>query len=181
MPLLLKVTNFKKKYKNCEVVIDKLEVKSRITILKANNGTGKTTLFKAVFKLIDYEGEIVINSDKIGYLMENPIFPLHLSVSRFINLISDDIDKSKMFINMFNMEDKTDEIISNLSKGMRQKLNLVVILSLNKDIYLLDEPFDGLDDDSIMYLVNYLESDTKSYIIIDHQNVNVKGANYLGI
>ncbi|PAT00988.1 hypothetical protein CI105_09065, partial [Candidatus Izimaplasma bacterium ZiA1] len=152
MALLLKVTNFKKVYKNCEVIIDKLEINSRISILKANNGTGKTTLLKAIFKLIDYEGKIVINSDNIAYLMENPIFPLHLSVSKFINLISDDVDKSKIFINMFNMEDKTDEVIGNLSKGMRQKLNLIVILSLNKNVYLLDEPFDGLDDDSIMYL-----------------------------
>jgi len=177
---LLKVTNFKKNYRNCVVEINKLDISSRISILKANNGTGKTTLFKAVFDLIKYEGEIVVKSKNIAYLMENPIFPDHLSIECFIKLISDNNDKSLMFLRMFDMEGKIKEKICNLSKGMRQKLNLVIILSLDKDIFLLDEPFDGLDDDSIMYLVKYFEEDKKVYIIIDHQNVNIKGASYLG-
>ncbi|HDI0251785.1 TPA: ATP-binding cassette domain-containing protein, partial [Staphylococcus aureus] len=70
-------------------------------------------------------------------------------------------------VSNFNLEQFLDFKVNNCSKGTRQKVNIIQCLVKPADIYILDEPFSGLDKDSIYFLANYLcEIKSKATIII---------------
>lgn len=171
----LQINNFKKVYKNHIVKIDDLSIKSRVTYLIGSNGTGKSTLLKAIAKLITYEGEI-INNASVCYLSENPSYPLTMTIRSFLNNLSKiDNDQSlsniDVLLSMFDLTEKQEELIASLSKGMLQKLNIIQCLMQQKEIYLLDEPFSGLDKESVKNLMSYFKKSNSHYLISTHQLV----------
>ncbi len=173
MKYLIKVTNFIKKYKNEEVIIKDLLVTKRITFLLGKNGSGKSTILKAIGGFIKFEGDIDING-KVAYMSEFPSFPIDLTVNEFIfslNKISENKIEEKEIVNLyklFNINRKTDHLLSSLSKGMKAKVNLVQVLIENSEIYLLDEPINGLDKNGVKCLINYLEKSHKNFVISTH-------------
>ncbi len=173
MKYQIKVSKFRKKYKNKEVVIKDILITKRITLLLGKNGSGKSTLLKAIGGLIKYEGSISVIG-KVAYMSEFNSFPHDLKLIDFINSLNSvskhsisDIEIKKLF-KMFNLYSKKDELLSSLSKGMKAKVNLVQILIDKSDIYLLDEPINGLDKEGVKCLIDYLEKSDKCFVISTH-------------
>ncbi|MFK5883324.1 MAG: ATP-binding cassette domain-containing protein [Candidatus Izemoplasma sp.] len=169
----LQINSFEKVYKNHVVKIDDLVIKSRVTYLIGSNGTGKSTLLKAIAGLVSYHG-VITNGDSVCYLAENPSYPGAMTVNNFLNSLikidnGNSLDNVGELITMFNLEDKLDKVIASLSKGMLQKLNITQCLMQRKDIYLLDEPFSGLDKESVKKLMSYFEKSSSSFLISTHQ------------
>ncbi len=183
MKSLIEVTNFIKDYQFEEVMIKDLIIKNRITLLLGKNGSGKSTLLKAIGGLIKYRGNINING-KAVYMSEFTSFPVDLTVNEFIYSLNDissnkiEEKEIKNLFNLFDLGNKTNNLLSSLSKGMKAKVNLVQVLIEEASIYLLDEPINGLDKSGVKCLVNYLEKSDKVFVISTHLIDDFKNLNY---
>ena len=135
-----------------------LEIKpKRIIGLLGPNGSGKTTLIKILAGLIkSYEGNVLIDDKKIG--IETKAITAYLPD---VNFIPDDwttqhaVDYFKDFFSDFNVEKanfllqkldiRKQQKLKYLSKGTKDKVQLILTLSRDAKLYLFDEPIAGVD------------------------------------
>lgn len=138
------------------------------------NGVGKTTLIKAILGLISFDGTIEVPFSKIEYVPEKFIFPDFVTVSKFIQSLLA-IKKNNINDEYFNTTLKEwglgeciNKKVSKLSKGMRQKVLLLQALICDSEVYILDEPINGLDKVSQLLFINKLNKmrNEKRIIII---------------
>lgn len=129
----------------------------KIVGLLGPNGSGKTTILKILNGLLkDYTGDIFIDKRSIGvhskqiisYLPDEPYFESWMKVSDALHLFNDmyedfNLDKALSLMDQMNIE--KDVKIKSLSKGMTEKLQLILVMSREAKIYLLDEPLGGVD------------------------------------
>ncbi len=158
---LVKVANVTKKYKDL-LALDHVNTevnKGRIVGLVGKNGAGKSTLMKCIIGFTKCEGEIFINGEQIKY-MEHKIFEDtafipdinsldgRFTVKAFIKFFKGVHPKfnEERFEKLFAASNlPLDKKISKLSKGMKTKLYLILILALDVSFLILDEPTLGLD------------------------------------
>lgn len=129
----------------------------RIVGLLGENGSGKTTLLKILAGfLMDYEGNVLINGHKPGketkalvsFLPDTSAIPPSLTVPRALDLYQTffaDFDRAKAqeMVNFFGLPDK--KRINELSLGTQEKLQILLAIARQSQIYLLDEPLSGID------------------------------------
>ncbi|MCH1625366.1 ABC transporter ATP-binding protein [Ferdinandcohnia quinoae] len=119
------------------------------------NGAGKSTTIKSILGLLEHcNGKIdFINNHTYSYIPERPVFYdeltlwEHLDLAATVLSISDNEFKARAeaLINRFHMENVIHKLPSSFSKGMQQKVMLITAFLLSPDIYIIDEPFVGLD------------------------------------
>lgn len=140
------------------------------------NGAGKTTLFKCIAGLLSYDGEISYGRDgsnaKLGFLYTNPITMSFITGWEYLKLHCtargiqrEDFDEQNMF------ELPLHEYIEHYSTGMLKKLAFMALLLQKNDIYILDEPFNGVDIQSNIILsavIQKLKSAGKTVLISSH-------------
>lgn len=150
-----------------------------IYFLIGSNGAGKSTLIKCILNLTRYNGRIILSSNKIAYAPEKLLLPDYLTPTEFLfsifkakkydnKKIENDINK---YFKLFEIEKYRDVDIIKLSKGTRQKVNLLQALIEEADIYIFDEPLSGLDENSKVYfkkLIYNLRRKNKLIIISTH-------------
>lgn len=183
---VLVCTALNKSYKNGEPVIENLNISlpaGRIIGLLGPNGCGKTTLMKMIAGiLVPTSGEIQIcgepRSEKsnalISYLPERPYFNQSMTVAEtlayFCDFYSDfDLERAKNMLRDLGIDEK--KRLKHLSKGMKEKVQLVLVMSRRAKLYLLDEPIAGVDPAARDYILstiisNYAED--ASIIITTH-------------
>ncbi len=140
--------------------------------LLGHNGAGKSTLIKSLVSAHDLtKGQIKVDGQeltthrqeikqKIGYVPDSPDLFLQLTAMEYWRLMIDiyrlnyqDVAaKMQEYIQLFSMEADQNTLISSMSHGMRQKVILIGALTLNPDIWILDEPLTGLDPQSAFEL-----------------------------
>ncbi len=155
--------------------IDIKILKGECLAIVGPNGTGKSTTIKIITGLINnYNGEIRING-KIAYIPEFPAVYNYLTAREtlkfFKSIINPDCDIDKL-LDYVNLNNKN--ICMNFSKGMKKKLDIAIALISDADIYIMDEPFDGLDpvfSNELIKLINSIKNNGKSIIITSH-NLN---------
>lgn len=142
---------------------------SQIVGLIGKNGVGKTTLMKIMNQnIMKYEGTFnKENSDKVGYLIENPKLYLnktgYYNLNFFRNVLGTNVDDDyiNMLIESFGIKPYIDKKVKKYSMGMKQKLSIAVAL-MNKPQYLiLDEPTNGMDPDGSTDVLKTLEKVSK--------------------
>lgn len=175
--LIIQVTKFKKKYLNTIINVPNIRIRNRITTIIGDNGCGKSTLLKGISNCIQYEGSIDINKS-YSYMPEKTYFPLDTTLIDFLNchqlFHNYQQDKQMELLFLFNLEGKLEAKLNTLSKGMQLKVNLIVTLSQEVELFLLDEPFTGLDKESVNTLIHYIRNDHSYYLITSHQNAVYK-------
>lgn len=146
----------------------------KIVGLLGPNGSGKTTLIKVLNGLLkDYQGSITIDHQKIGvhskeiisYLPDEPYFENWMTTTDVLHIFEDlykDFDKEKALSLMERLSLDQKVKIKELSKGMKEKFQLVLVMSRKAKVYILDEPIGGVDPaarDFILELIlnNYAE------------------------
>lgn len=156
---VISVKNLSKSYGSNQVLKDvsfELE-RGHIIGLLGPNGSGKTSLIKIFTGLInDYSGEVLvdgtrpgpISKSKVAYLPEKTYLASWMTADDAINYIADfydDFDKQKAMhmVDVFQLPHK--QKVKTMSKGQQEKIQLLLVMCRNAQIYILDEPMGGVD------------------------------------
>lgn len=182
-----------KKLKYLNKSIENLAIKAGINLLKGKNGSGKTMFFDELAGLTNSrEREIEGNKDLV-YLNQHFYFHNRLKTRDFIKFIYqlNGINKglehlsvvlnNTRFLHFKNFFDEVmDKELGSLSGGERRIVYDIGILTLDKEWYLLDEPFNEIDRDNkeaIVRIIQSMVNEGKSFIISDHQDTEFGPAN----
>lgn len=165
---MLKIKNYSKSYTKDKKVVDNLSLevkKGDIFAFVGHNGAGKTTTIKSIVGILEFdEGDIFIDGmsiknnpieckKKMAYIPDNPDLYEHLTGIKYLNFIADVYNVSnekreelvKKYADIFNITNNLGDDISSYSHGMKQKLAIISALIHEPKLYILDEPFVGLD------------------------------------
>lgn len=155
-------------------------VPGTVCALFGRNGAGKSTLLKVAAGQIHSESGITIidgqriynrsinkRFSKIGYLPQNSMLPNNMSVNRLIRSFSssNDLFKIPLIKKIFPQK------IHELSGGERRYLEVTLLLCLDRNYFLLDEPFTGVEPLIIEQLIEKIKSEVdrgKGILITDH-------------
>lgn len=165
---LLQCINLEKSYGNKKVLhnINLTVPKGRIIGLLGKNGTGKSTLIKIINDLLTASaGKVLINGEEIGvsskkaisYLPERTYLDKSMSVDGVISFFEDfydDFDSEKARKLLSDLELDTAQKLSKMSKGMQEKVQLVLVMSRKAELYILDEPLGGVDPATRDYILD---------------------------
>ena len=183
--MLLECKNLVKSFDNKIVVNDiNLKIpKDKIIGLLGKNGAGKSTLIKLINDLLQPDsGEILFNGKKIGvyskshisYLPERTYLDKDMKVSDVVGYFQEfyaDFDYVKAYKLLQDLDIDYDKQIKKMSKGMQEKLQLILVMSREADLYILDEPLGGVDPATRDYILDTILSNFKkgsSVIISTH-------------
>ncbi len=171
--------------------IDLQVERGRIVGLLGPNGSGKTTLIKLANDLLTPSGgHILIGGKKPGieskrivsYLPEKTYLNDWMKVYQIIEFFADfyvDFESKKAYDMLKRLNINPDERLKNLSKGNKEKVQLILVMSRKAELYLLDEPIGGVDPAARDYILetiisNYREDSTviiSTHLISDVEKI----------
>jgi len=182
---LLEIKGLTKVFDNKEILTNvNLKIsRGKIIGLLGKNGVGKTTLIKLINDLLTpTKGEILINGNRpgieskkvISYLPERTYLNKQMKVSEIIQYFKEfyenfDSEKAAKLLKDLNLD--MNQKLSKMSKGMQEKVQLVLVMSRNADLYILDEPLGGVDPATRDYILDTILSnfnEKASLIISTH-------------
>ncbi|MEZ7886148.1 MAG: ATP-binding cassette domain-containing protein [Flavobacteriales bacterium] len=175
---MIEISNLSKSYGKSKVLenLDLSLPSGKIIGIVGANGAGKSTLFKCIHGTETFDGSITSEFEnlrtKIGMLETNPIMLSLITGEEYLilhcnarKLPAPDLK----VVNMFDLPLK--KFASNYSTGMKKKLALTAILIQNNEVFILDEPFNGVDLQSNLKLKSTfikLREDGKTVLISSH-------------
>ena len=130
------------------------------------NGSGKSTFIKIAAGLLTVtSGSVLIDGNKPGvktkevvsYLPDHDYLNDWMSVNQLVKLFEDfyaDFDKAKAYDMIQRLDIKKESMLKALSKGTREKVQLILTMSRKAKLYLLDEPIGGVDPAARDYILN---------------------------
>lgn len=139
--------------------------KGKIVGLLGPNGSGKSTLIKlANGLLVPTEGNIKIDGEPVGrrtksmvsYLPERTYLNTWMRVEEMVEYFADfyeDFSKEKAYTMLGELHIDRNQRLSQLSKGNREKVQLILVMSRNAKLYMLDEPIGGVDPAARDYIL----------------------------
>ena len=187
--MFIKACHVGKRYGNNAVLSDvsfNLE-QGEIVGLIGPNGAGKSTLLKAIMGLVNYSGDLTVFGQNpfkqrhhllqnMSYVADVASLPIWMKVSDCLAFVARvhpkfDINHAKQLLTDTTINDNA--LIGTLSKGMKTRLHLSIILSIQTDLLVLDEPTLGLDvlvrRDFQDRLVQDYYNQQRSILITTHQ------------
>lgn len=186
---IIEVKNVTKKFDD-KIIVDSLtlNVKQGETIgIVGRNGSGKTVLLKMICGLyIPTSGDITINSnksnaEKLGVLIDSNFLS---DETGFYNLkllsqlgVKIKEDKIYELLKLVGLDPYNKTKYKNYSMGMKQKLKLANALMYDSEILILDEPFNGLDKDSVNHFRNIIlqyKKQKKTILLTSHNYEDIK-------
>lgn len=144
--------------------------RGRIIGLLGPNGSGKTTLIKIMNGLLQQTaGELLVNGRppgieskcRISYLPERTYLPPSMKVVEVIQYFQDfyaDFQVERAYDMLARLQIPPTERLKNLSKGTKEKVQLILVMSRDADLYVLDEPIAGVDPASRDYILHTIVS-----------------------
>ena len=165
--------------------------RSRIIGLLGPNGSGKTTLIKIMNGLLKpTAGEVLINGQRpgidtklrISYLPERTYLNPGMKVIEIVRYFQDfypDFRMDRPYDRLSRLQIQPDERLKNLSKGTKEKVQLILVMSRDADLYILDEPIAGVDPASRDYILHTIVSNynrnasilLSTHLISDVENI----------
>ena len=144
--------------------------KGKIIGLLGKNGAGKSTLIKLMNDLLTpTSGEILFKEENIGvnsksqisYLPERTYLDKEMRIKDVFKFFTEfykdfNIEKANKLLKDLNLD--ADQKISKMSKGMQEKLQLVLVMSRDAELYILDEPLGGVDPATRDYILDTILS-----------------------
>lgn len=175
---MINIQNLSKRYGKKEVLHSlNLSINQGMVYgIVGENGAGKTTLFRCIAGLESYEGQITSElpklKNRLGFLPTEPYFFSKITGKEYIQLLVNARQINIPSIQERNIFDlPLDQYASTYSSGMKKKLALTAILLQENEIYILDEPFNGVDIQSnliITEIIKELKRLNKTVIISSH-------------
>lgn len=144
--------------------------RGKIIGLLGKNGSGKTTLIKLINDLLTPNcGEVLINGEKpgvnskkiISYLPERTYLDKNMKIKEILKFFSEfyqdfDVEKANMLLKDLDLDINLK--LSKMSKGMKEKVQLILVMSRKAELYILDEPLGGVDPATRDYILNTILS-----------------------
>ena len=169
---LLECKNLYKEFDNKPILKDiNLKIpRGKIIGLLGKNGAGKSTLIKIINDLLTpTSGEILINGEKpgvkskevIAYLPERTYLDKEMTIKQVIKYFEEfynNFDSAKALKLLEDLDLDLNKKILKMSKGMQEKLQLVLVMSRNAQLYILDEPLGGVDPATRDYILDTILS-----------------------
>ena len=169
---LLNIKNISKSFDNKQVLknINLKREKGKIIGLLGKNGMGKTTLIKLINGLLTQDtGTIEFNGKEIGleskknisYLPERTYLDKSMKIKdtlKYFEEFYDNFDKEKALKLLKDLNLNENEKIKNMSKGMQEKLQLILVISRKAELYIFDEPLGGIDPATRDYILDTILS-----------------------
>ena len=165
--------------------------KGKIVGLLGPNGSGKTTIIKLINDLlVEDNGSILIEGNKPGidtkkkvsYLPERTYLNMNVKVTDLLKYFEDfyddfDINKATELLKKLNIDE--NDKLKTMSKGTKEKVQLILVMSRKADLYVLDEPIGGVDPAGRDYiletiLTNFNEDSSlliSTHLISDIENI----------
>lgn len=189
--MLVECKNLCKNYGN-KIALNNVNLnieQGRIIGLLGPNGSGKTTLIKILSGLLTASsGEALVSGKKIGvetknivsYLPERTYLSEWMSVKQTIGFFSDfydDFSEETAYGMLERLNINPGERLRTMSKGTREKVQLILVMSRNAELYLLDEPIGGVDPAARDYILKTIISnynENASVIISTHLITDVE-------
>ena len=191
---ILECRNLSKKYGNHFYALNDLTLSldsGQIVGLLGPNGSGKTTLIKLINGLLNpSSGEVLIDGKAPGvdtkkivsYLPERTYLDESMKVRDIIRFFADFYDNfitDRAYQMLSDLEISADARLRTLSKGTKEKVQLILVMSRDAKLYILDEPIGGVDPAAREYilhtiLANYNEESTillSTHLIHDIENI----------
>ena len=188
---ILEIKDIHKSFDN-KKVIDSVSFsieKGKIVGLLGKNGSGKTTIIKMINDLLTIDsGEIVINGEHVGnkskalisYLPEKSYLDNSKTVAQIFKFFQDfysdfDLEKAKSLLKDLDLD--INASLSKMSKGMKEKIQLVLVMSRKASLYILDEPLGGVDPSTRDYIMQTILSnfgEDASMLITTHLIADVE-------
>lgn len=170
--IIMECNNLCKKYSG-NIALNNLNAKikrGRIIGLLGPNGSGKTTLIKIANGLLTpTSGELLIDGKAVGreskksvsYLPDCVTLPEWMKISELIKFYSDfyeDFNGEKAYSMLKSLGVNVYDKFKALSKGNKEKVQLILVMSREAELYLLDEPMGGVDPATRDYILNTIIS-----------------------
>lgn len=193
MSAILECKNLSKAYGNKTALshINLTLESGRIIGLLGPNGSGKTTLIKLLNGLLTpSEGELYVNQTPIGietkkiisYLPDQTYLNGSMRIQEIIRFFKDfyeDFDETKAYDMLKKLNIEPTAKLKTMSKGTKEKVQLILIMSRRAKLYVLDEPIAGVDPAARDYILNtilnnYAEDATiiiSTHLISDIENI----------
>lgn len=193
MSALLECRKLTKRYKTKEVLnqVNLTLESGRMIGLLGPNGSGKTTLIKMINGLLTpTEGELLFCGGKIGeqskrhisYLPDQTYLNMNQKVRDVIAFFEDfyeDFEKERAYDMLKKLQISADDRLKTLSKGTKEKMQLVLVMSRRAKLYVLDEPIAGVDPAVRDYILKTIISNYEpeasvliaTHLIADIENV----------
>lgn len=181
---MLEIKGLKKRFKAKEVLknLNFSINEGEIVCLLGNNGAGKTTLINCILRMIQADsGSILLDGrdiftyknreyfSRVNALLESSVNVYDYltgwqNIEYFSGLLNIDSgnEKIKTYISLFELEEAIHEAVGTYSRGMRQKLALLIALMSSPKLLLLDEPTLGLDIQSKLSVIQILNTIIKT-------------------
>lgn len=168
MSILVQLRNLTKSYGKGQPAVDNLNLNlesGRIIGLLGPNGSGKTTVIKMINGLLKpTKGEVLIDGQEpgpytksiISYLPERTYLEAQKTVSDLIDFFSDFYEdfrpeRAHEMISALGIDETAS--IKTLSKGTKEKVQLILVMSREAKLYILDEPIAGVDPAARDYII----------------------------
>jgi len=172
MSAILECKSLTKKFSNFSALsnVNLTLERGRIIGLLGPNGSGKTTLIKLINGLlVPNSGSLLIDGmlpgtetkKIVSYLPEKTYLPEWMRVSETIEFFGDfyaDFDRKKAYEMMERLHLDSKKRLKTLSKGTKEKVQLILVMSRKADLYCLDEPIGGVDPAARDYILNTIIS-----------------------
>ena len=174
-------------------------VKNKITLLTGPNGIGKSTLLKAIARLLKYEGKIDYDGDSIQKISPGKYYK-HLGLifqhanDQFLNVtVGEELalgfktcqnpyfnqQQVNEALAALGLNGREDQVVYSLSGGQKKKLQILLMLMRGQETLLLDEPFTGLDPASLKTVLQLIKASQKekpqTLLIVSHQLSGLDG------
>ena len=205
MDNIVEIKNVYKSYSKKEFISNmNLNIpKGKIVGLLGPNGSGKSTCINSILSLLKYQkgtikifgeemkpGDVLIDGIKpsietkriVSYLPERTYLNDWMKVSDILNFFNDfyddfDIDKAMDMVKSLNID--INEKLKTMSKGTKEKVQLILVMSRHAKLYILDEPIGGVDPAARTYILktiitNYCEDSTlliATHLISEIENI----------
>ena len=182
---LLRLEHVQKNYGKTEALSGvNLDIQpGRIVGLLGPNGSGKTTIIKLINGLLQpTSGQVLINGEKpspktkkaVSYLPDTTYLGDNMKIKEVFAMFKDfysdfDEEKANHLLEDLNLDEKSR--LKNLSKGNKEKVQLILVMSRKADLYVLDEPIGGVDPAARDYILKTIiqnRSENSSVLISTH-------------
>lgn len=183
----IEIRGLTKKYPDFSMDNLQLEIpRGYVTGIVGRNGAGKTTLMKAILSMVDYEGEITVLGEsmreqgvemkhRIGVVLDPDGYAGDMRIRDIGKMLQKfyrnwEPETYQKYLWLFGIEDRKK--VSELSKGMRVKLDLAAALSHRSDLFILDEPTAGLDpmvrNEILSLFTDIMQDEAKTILLSTH-------------